>query len=319
MKRYHIIVLIGIASLLTGCIGDDYSNCPVFENLILKPVLYDGEGVSLLVKKVSSIDAFVYDTDNHLVICRRVVKNRENQFPDIRFAVTPGDYRVVCWGNIGEEMRMVGPDDGLTLDKSYLETVSDKTGSPLYYAPKQSGVGTGRDGPPGSGGDDDGKVDYGLYKVVVASRKITTREMLFTRAHRTVRVYLKNYETVHEAEAPGICFTHMPVRSDFFLRTDPLRKDYEQVTLPVMTGEGFRMMVSFNTLIAPFTEDMLIKVIRSSDRETVTVVNLKRYVEDHALKIEDMNEFNIEIYYLMNGLVEINFPAWGDTPLEPDW
>lgn len=308
MKRYHTMVLISIVLSLTACVREDNSDCMFSGNLILKLDLINSEGVSLLREKINSVDVFVYDTDNRLLVHKRVMKDEQNRLGDFCFTVEPGSYRVVCWGNIGAETRIVGLEDSLSFENCYLETVSDETASPLYYAPLKNP----------SDKTEDGGVDYGLYEVSVLPGEVTTKEMLFVRAHRTVRVYLKGYESVYETQPPRIRFNRMPVYSDFFLRTGGERKNYELMPSSV-NREGHRLMVAFNAMITPFADDMLIEVVRSSDNEVVTTINLKEYVGEHRSEIEDINEFNVEIRYLVNGAVEITLPDWGNIPLEPEW
>lgn len=312
MKRYHITALFVITTLLGGCFRQDLSDCGATGNLILKPGLYVDGGSVPLAGAVNIIDAFVYGADNRPVAHSRVGRNGQNQFPEIGFTVVPGEYRVVCWGNITDKTEIVGQ----SFTDSYLETTSGVTGSPLYYAPRKAVE--DRSGPI-STRYGEGETDYSLYTVVVPPGKTATKEMLFTRAHRTVRIYLKDYEAVHGAAAPGIRVTNIPVRSDFFLRTDPSRGNYEALSTSVATAGGPRMTAAFSAMIAPITDDMAIEVINSSDGRTVTSFSLKRYVEDNADKIDDIDDFDIEIRYLKNGSVEITIPNWGDTPIEPEW
>lgn len=315
MKRYGAIVLL-MTLLLTGCIKQDLSGCATPGELRLKPELYNSNGKPLLAEKVNSIDAFVYNIDNRMEAHQRVVKDSRNQFPEIVFALEPGDYRVVCWANIEAETRIVGLENKLPLENCYLETLSDETGNKLYYAPQRTP--TDRPDPVTRGPESDG-LDYDLYTVTVLPNQTNYREMLFTRAHRTVNVFLNNYEIIDETELPQIRFVNIPVRSDFLLRTDPSRKTYQSQTVFVETTNGKRMMVALNAMITSFTDDMLIEVIGNSGKEIVTTVNLKQYVEKNSSRIDDMNEFNVEISYLMNGSVEINLPDWGNTPIEPEW
>ncbi|NDV60009.1 FimB/Mfa2 family fimbrial subunit [Bacteroides sp. 519] len=290
MKRYYTIAIGVIALLLAGCIGEDSSDCPVYGKLILNPALY---GSDELTKKVGSIDAFVYDIDHQMVAHTRVTKNGGSHFPEISFTVDPGEYNVVCWANVGVETRIEGLDNKLPLEKCYLETISNQTSSSLYYAIQRT--------------------------IVVPPNRVTPQDIYFIRAHRTIGIYLKDYEIVHEAMTPEIRINNLPVCSDFLLHIDPLRRSYESQSTPAITTDGQRMMATFNTMITPFTDDMLIEVISKSNNKTVTTVNLKQYVDDNILKIDDINEFNIEIHYLMNGSIEIVMPGWEEKPLEPEW
>ena len=286
-----------VATLLTtGCFEQDYQDCPPPNNLVLKLDLQSNEAASLFAEKVNSIDVFVYDVSDRPAIYKRVTKEEQGGITDLSFTVVPGMYQIVCWANVGRETHIVGPTGEWPLNECYLEIISPQTGNPLYYAPSD-----------------------GTYEVAVLPNQITTKEMLFMRAHRTIRVYLKGYETVYEALPPVISFSNMPVRSDFFMRTGLPRKTYEALAATVETKDGPRMMAAFNFLIAPFADDMLIEIIKTSTGEVVTEVNLKQYVDENAAKIDDLNDFGIEIRYLMNGSVEIVLTDWKEINLEPQW
>lgn len=311
MKRYYAAPLLAIVLLLSGCFKQDYSDCTTPDNLVLKLDLKDDSGESRFSQNINSIYAVVYDTGNRYVAHAEVAKNALNQFAGVTFSVEPGDYRVVCWGNIDGNTAV--RDMELGFAESYLETVSGATGSALYYAPKKEPA--ERDTPITRSGD----TDYSSYTVNVPAGRVTTHDVEFGRAHRKVKVYLKGYHTEHEAAVPTVKINNQPLKTDFFLRTDESRRSYQSQPVPVTVQEGNMIASSFCMPVAPLTNEMTVEVVRASDSEIVASVDLKQYVEDNSGKIDDIYEFGVLIYFTLNGHVEVSVPGWSGGSLTPGW
>lgn len=316
MKRCHLTPLLIFILLLAGCVRRGHSHYPTPQNLVLRPDLLNEEGESLLTEKINSIDVFIYDLYNRPVAHKRVTKSEEERFPDIVFTLDPGRYRVISWGNIEKLTLVSAINEGCSLGESFLETISDVTGSPLYYSPQK--VPSERDEPIPEYSSIEG-VDLSPYTIDIPPDKVIVKEILFSKAYRTIGIYLKGYEAIYGFQPAKIRLTNMPVRYDFLLRTDPSRKNYEANSYYVITENGQRLVAVFRLMIAPITEDMKIEIVRSSDNETVTTVDLSKYVQDNILDIEDINEFSLEIRYLMSGAVEIAIPGWSNVVIEPEW
>lgn len=316
MRKYYAAALIALTLLFAGCLKQDYSDCGLENNCVLMFELRDGNGTSLFAEKIHSIDAVVFDANQCYVAHARVTKDALNQFPGIRFSVEPGEYRVVCWGNVSQNTSMIGITEKFNFDQCYLETVSNTTGCPLYYAPQKDA--SDRPDPIVTRADNF-VPDYNLYSITVPPGQVTTKEIEFSRAHRNVNVYLKNYDSSVESGDPTILLTNIPMRSDFFLRTGPSRKTYSSKALRTETKEGFMKATGFNAPITPFADDMYIHVIRASDGQVQTTVNLSQYVRDNQDKIEDINEFGVLLTYGLNGAVTITVPGWSGEPIVPEW
>jgi len=314
MKLYYALFILATALLFTSCFKQDLSDCSIPDNLVLRIDLPDSDGSSILAARIKSIDAFVYDADNQFVAHKRIQQDINNPFTDIAFTVQPGEYRVVCWGNVSDHS-VISNDGRLSLDENKIETLSDVTGDALYYAPD---INT-RDKSISRATLQVGDPVYQAHTAVVPLNKVTVKAMSFTRAHRTIRVFMKEYESQYEAQAPYVRFTNMPLRTDFLLQTDWVRKDYTALSTQVDTEKGERLMASFNTQISSFSDDMDIRIIRSSDNSTVAVIGLKKYIQDNASRIKDLNEINIEIIFAADGALYVQFPPWQNNPLNPEW
>lgn len=315
MKRYYA-ALIAVALLLPGCFKQDYSDCVDPDNFILMFDLRDAEGNSRFAENIHSIFAVVYDAGNDYVAHAKVTKNELNEFPGVGFVVEPGEYRVVCWGNVGENSRINGIKTALPLDECSLSTVSGASGCPLYYAPGKPHSDRSEPIVTRADGED---VDYSAYAVTVPPKQITTKEINFCRAHRRVDVYVKGYEFIYGEATPMIRMCNQPISYDFLLRTCPTRRSYETTCSGTTRTDENMLLASFNTPITGLTDNMTVEVVRRSDSEVLTVVDLKQYVEQNASTITDTNEIAIQIRYTESGHVEITAPDWGGKPVVPEW
>lgn len=319
MKRYYAALALMFTLFMTGCLKQDYSDCFDEENVVLKFDLLNSDGTSIFADKIYGIDVMVYDANHHYVAQGRLSKTDLNEFPGIRFTLEPGEYRVVCWGNITNNSNIFGISDAGVFGECYLETVSDATGCPIYYGPEKEI--TDRDTPIVVRGSGTG-IDNADHTLVVQPNKQNTKDILLTQAHRNIKVFVKGYETAVEGAAPTVQMTDMPVRYDFQLRTCPSRKNYSSKAVNVETPSGAMQMTSFNFPISEsdFQEDMILNIIRDSDRGIETSVSLKDWVEENKSKISDLLEFSILLIYdELNGMVTITVPDWGNEDVGPGW
>lgn len=308
MKRLHSIALLLMIVLLPGCFKQDYSLCGVDDNLVLLFQLEDNNGKNIFADKIDNVDAIVFDNNYHYVTSQRITKKDLNKFQGATFTLIPETYYIVCWANISSNTSFPTFDSSDFFESYHVNTISDETGSSLYYAPKKEI----RDL------DETNPVlpeDYIIYQVNVLPQQVTQKTMHFVRAYRRVNVYVQNYNYLDD---PIIQITNIPVSYDFFLQTHKTRKNYQRISTPIDTEKGLMTLASINAPIADFHESMEINVKRQSDQETTHMVNLKEYVEQNIDKIEDINEIDILFEIDLDGDVAISFPNWETRPVNPE-
>lgn len=297
-------------TLLTGCYKQDYSLCGVDNNLVLSFKIEDGtrSGATDFAAKINSVDAVVFDADNRYVTSRRVTNEQLQVAPETKFTVAPGTYRIVCWANVSPERTSIpsfGP--GMTLGECHVATISNQSGCPLWYAPNKS-VGNSNDNALTD-------QDYKKYEALVTLGAVTEKEMIFTRAHRTVNVYILNYK--HGKSAVEL--TNIPDRYDFWLQTYNTRKNYQKTTESVTTPDGQMELASFNAPITDFANDMQVHLKDPVEFLRTDGVNLKEWIDANIDKIKDINEINILFKYNPNGSVTIMVPSWTSKDVGPIW
>lgn len=311
MKRYYTALLLLLSAVLGGCIKQDYNACPVPNNCTLIFQMKDASGNDLFNSKINSVDAAVFDVSNRLVAYKRLKKADLDEFCGVRFSVTPGEYRVVCWGNVFANSQLpVLTYNTTTFDDCYLETISNVSGCPLYYAPKKApstrALALTRAGE-----------DFTDHTVIVTGNKITEKEVFFCRAHRTVNIFVQNYSNSpsYDAMEPTVELTNIPHKYDFYLRTASTRKNYTNQTGPVTTPQGPMSIASFNAPICDFHNTMFVNLKRSSDGLLLKAIDLKNYIDTNT--IADLNEIDILISFGTNASITVTLPGWKGTNVNP--
>ncbi len=183
MKRLQTAILLTILPLLTDCLKQNRSLCEVEDNLTLLFRYEPAVGTDRFAEYIGSVNVYLYDAEHKLMEARRIEKTDLELFQGTTFTVVPGDYYVVCWGNVSANSQFSGNGNGAPLSAGRVSAVSHKTGCKLYYAPFKNV------------GHPDGDVtDLSAYKITVPAQKAVKRTMLFVRAYRTINVYAQGYE-----------------------------------------------------------------------------------------------------------------------------
>lgn len=313
MKRYMIAAWLLLLALTTGCsIDQDYSLCAVDDNCVLLFKLLDGEG-NYFPDKIDNVTVVLYDAQNNYILHRTVDRSALEIFSGVKLTVEPGDYRVVCWGNVSAASQLHGLNTAGTFTTAYLETVSGVSGCALYYGPRSVPK---TKAAPGSTRSE----DYTIYQVHIPNNGVTQKEVYFTRAHRAVKVYVQGYE-IHpdyDNEHPAVQLTNVPHRYDFFLNAASTCKHYQTgMSAYTITRAETASFGQINAPIADFADNMIVNIRRSSDNTVLASVNLKQYVEDNASSIDDINEIEILFKFDSQANVTISMPTWKEVEVNP--
>ena len=305
MKKLYTAAVLCMLVYLEGCIKQDYSLCGVENNLVLSFKYEDAAGKDIFSDKINSVDVTIFDENYFYTAHKRVSQSDLNNFRGVRFSLDPGTYYAVCWGNVSSYSLLPYLDNSSVLSNCQLITVSDESGSQLYYSPAKE---VGDTAVPSA--------DYTIYRIVVPGGTVTEKTMEFVRAHRSVHVYVKNFKY---AEMPVIELTNMPQSYNFLLETLASRKNYQRVSGLVNTPDGEMYLASFHTPIAKFAPDMDVKVRKNPDLTVVGTLNLKDWVDSNIHTIEDINEISLIVEFGLDGSVAISIPNWSNEDVDPDW
>lgn len=306
MKRdFAILVLLLLSVLAASCIREDQSGCE--SELTLSFRLKEQPDESFR-ESVHNVDVFLFDTGKHLFTRQRIDRVALGEFAGATFRVPAGRYYVFCWANAGEHTH-ISAAAGSDLENSYAEIASTATGDPVYYACSTAPGVDSR----GAAGDDDG-----TRAVEVPSGRKTIREMIFAKAHRTVRVYIEGYEhtTLYDGKNPVVKQTGAGGKYDFLLRPDPASVTLEQSAFREETPEGRMHRAVFHSARIPVRSDMEVSVCHPATGEVLARVNLEQYLKEN--RITDDSVIPILFTFTMDLSVTVALPAWHDNPVEED-
>ena len=306
MERYILFTFMLI--ILYGCeaIKDDLSGCGTDNNCVIMFRLEDKDGRDILIQKIMTVDALLYDAEYRLVDRKKVTREELLIFQGVRFTVEPGTYYVVCWGNVTEHSML--STGNLYFRDGSVQAMADDTGSPLYFAPLRL---PGEIYPGASEGD------YSIHRLDVSAQRVTEETIDFCRAHRTINIYLKGFTEISD---PVVYIDGFADKYDFFFRTYSSRRAYEQRAIEeVQTPDGQMKRAVFDVPISPFREEMETRISDGPEQDVKVIRNIKQYVDANVDKIEDLNELHIILVMNHNGEVTITAPDWGLSEVEPVW
>jgi hypothetical protein len=317
MKK--LLAALGMLTL-TGCISQDYSDCPSDvadpDNVTLRFVLesvIDGTRAGELTSTVRSIDLVLFTDANDFVTHQRLEYDQLVTDPTVKLSISAGRYRVVCWGNITENSELYIP---ATFQEGYVSTKpGSPSGCPLYYAPAAQC----------HPGDITG-FDYTNWEIEAPMRGTVVKDLLFTRAHRKINVYIQNFEDEENANIPVVEATNLAGQYDFHFNIHTSRRSYRQVATPGTTPLGTEVQVaSFSTPFHEITADIHLN-IQKQNGTVVTSVNLQDYIAQHltrSTRAGETDHSDIDIYVryggAMNTDVVIEAVPWNPEDVDPVW
>ncbi len=318
MKNYFAILILLLTSLLaTSCwkVDEDWSLC---EERLVVDMSLEGVPDAKFTDYIYVVDVYLFDANLEFLQTRKLSSAMLEESLQTTFEVAPGTYHVVCWANMGNNTQ-VSFKEGHILN-NYIELVSLETGDPLYYAPNKT-----PEIYPKSRAD---QPDYSIYKAEVVAGRVTIKDMVFAKAHRTVEVFISGWEYLKLGGVPVVERQQAGGWYDFLLRydiTDPVRFR-RSTSLVVIDGVQYYNTKFHSALIPLEGETKWVWLSNPATGEPIidpdTYVDLKRYVA--ANNIED--DSYIPIYYRFtdngghgqgNVSVNIELPPWRNHNVEP--
>lgn len=301
MKLLKILTLIILTLPLwmTGCIGDDLSDCPPVGKLTLSFSYPNFD------QRISGVTVGVYDSNKRLVDYRRVNKTDLDIFRGIALNLNLGDYTAVCWANAFDNTQIEGTNIGDLLS-------GQEVAHPGYF--NNSTI------------PSNDALFYGIHTFsVLADDNVQNETVAFTPAHIRLVVQLKGLESTQEgaptADYPYIRVNNLEPAYDYTMTSQGGPKTYYP---GITTVEPTNKLVEsdFNVLRFGETNPITIEVMENKTTNNVLhTVDLQTFIAAHNIEIEDGKEVTIPIEITfdgsMNVIIEGIITDWGDKPITP--
>lgn len=305
MRRYLAAALLILSGALSGCIEEDWSLCED-DNCVLLYLYQDESGADLFADNIHSVDLMVFDGEGYITALYQSAQEELDRLRGVSIFLEPGDYYVVAWANLTDRTRTAVT----TLTGSSLDISDGESGAPVYYAPYKNAVTRSV-----TRSDD----EMNLYRITVPQSGIIERELYFTRAHRSINIYIKGYEDPVYGPDPRmkVEITHLAYAYDFLLRVEPLRRTHISVTEPLETPAGIISGTRVNTPYQEIEDEINIRITTAGGEAICPDINLKEYLVSIGQPLDALSVHQVDILLVYeDGALTITVPDWDEEVVD---
>jgi hypothetical protein len=320
---FFLLLPLFLLIAVSGCIMDDLSMCPSPDNLTVTFRVEAGvTGEMEVARRLNSVDVILFDGDGRFVEHRRVERTDLAIFPGARFTVVPGEYRVLAWANSasGSRLSTLVPGESL-IDKGYMEMTG--AGDTLYYAPAKTNAYRGGAALRAEEATEDDP--YALYRVnVPKGGGEVVKELLFTRAYRSISIYLKGLEHLQGGmEALGQIQAeahNLSTRYDLLFNTLTEKRNEIRSFSGTLTPDGTLPAVRFYSAYGPIGEDITFSIMHLPEEAASVLIFLRDYLSDNPPASLDDIDILVEFFRTGEGNVQVSItlPDWSSHPIQPE-
>lgn len=311
MKLFHVVILLFVALLSNGCINVDVEQCVDEEkgNLTLLFNYEINNQKEVFIEKIQKVDIFVFKKEGQYVTTRSMNLDALSNFTGITLELDPGSYQVVCWGNVSEKSFTTPLGSQSLFKDALISHVAKRNGTAatdgdsLYYA------------------SDKDLLFEGL-NATVSTKNTTERTISFYNAYVKVQVYVKGLidkNSQGELLPPTIEMTNVPDGYNFDMQTNIGLISYlNKTSFQPIGGEEVAVLTFYTPR---FKDDNPIEILvkKSSDNSVITRINLKNFMQENNITVEDIPEAMIPLLIEYKEVsVEISVPKWVQDPVDPE-
>jgi hypothetical protein len=293
---------------LISCIEDNRKIRPLAVDNVALSFSIQGVPNAELGQRIDNIQVFLFD-ENKNYVDSRLLSDPTGE----SFALTPGLYYMMCWANAGDNSAISAMDEYSTLENSFIEIVSTRSGDPIYYAPYKEPEMTTRST---RVDPSDPLFDYALE--VASSTETTIKNMVFFKAHRTVAVYVRGYEYAPQYDGRPVVVTQTNAgnRFDFMLQADPTDLVTLRQTSVPEVKEGYNVLsTTFYSANIPLTGTETVNVYHPVSNELLTSINLASFVTENSISDDSVIEVDVSFENTVDTGVTISIPPWNDNEI----
>ncbi len=305
--RYSYILFI-ISLLVTGCINEDWENCPPKTNTTVYFSLEDYAGNDIFPAVVECAELFVYDGEGMLVSRSRISGAELNAFAGKRLRLDPGTYTLVVWANAVRSQIVVNENihwSNTTHNHAMTAVPVDGTldnGDPLYYAPMDKET---------------------PLTVVVPEQGETEVAVELRHAHVKLDITVEGYDLVSRGDATGplrVEVTDLTSRYGFDMNAHGERVSYRSNAPYTDSGKGHNRM--FNIPVFDIDTPTRI-VITDSDGGSVHPDILLSELLNEKIDVEKLRYLPVVVrFYEGDDTIQVDItvdlPGWGEGVVTPN-
>lgn len=319
MFKDKFIWIILSVLMFSACIYENYENVddyliiPANNNVNIK-FSYIYNGIDLFRDKIHKVDLFVFDEKGQLVSNQQVGSLALSAFSGTSLYLQPGNYRIVCWGNVSNRSAYAPFDFNSSFDNILLkntplitrldQTLQSKNGDPLYYAPNNS-------------------VDKfsDIPILTIPQESIINDTIVFYSAHAKINIYVKGIEDRNASMQnlpPLIEINEVPQEYNFEMHTTTNVISYlDQSAFETKSGDEIAVK-SFYLPRLKNQNPIQIIIRKSSDNSVVTTLSLEKFIRDNNIDLEtpEQQEVSILFEYKQTSVI-VTLPSWQQGGVKP--
>lgn len=289
----HFILMLLIASTVTGCIKEDERNCENAESSLI--FSYKGDGDSeIFQSKIASVNMYVYGENNNLLQQITLNKNQLESNQGAKLKLSAGTYRIVCWGNVFSNTSIINEDNQLIAELSHPDYYAQntiKSNDSLYYA-------------------------YRTLEIPAQGMRDTIH---FAGAHIKFNVYLHGSYSSQLSKSVvsnySIRLNNLPPTYDFNMqRLKPLLSYFPDGTTDDVSQS---FLFKFNILRISDDNQVSIDLIDKQTNNAVYTLALKDYMEQYGIHVNNKHEASITVHFNISPL-GISILPWEAEEIQPE-
>lgn len=293
MKIRYVISLIAAFSLLTGCIREDRSDCTCD---VLLSFIYMGDGDDdIFPEKIDQVNMYVYSAaDNSLAGEYVFDKDALTAEQGAHLHLFPGNYRIVCWGNMFENTQVEKTYSEAKVAESVWFKSDSYTGTdPLYFSDVEISV--------------------------PESLQDVTETCEFESSHIDMYVKLKGFKGAMgqsgEEVTVNVSHTGCPAYTDFFNVPAAEKCEVMPEIMDDPEDEDSYIM-QYNVL--RFTEDEATSLIltNSADGNEIYTVSIPDFIDRYEVEVDGKQEAAVAIQITL-GPVGVEVVEWNIEDVFP--
>lgn len=296
MNLLRLLSILLVVLTMSGCIKEDLSDCPpAFNALLSFKYTGDNNDEGMFAKMIDGVNLYVFDKSGQFVIKQEINKSALIRFQGTQLNLNPGEYTIVCWGNLFEDTKVSNLDvfDSAVVNHPNYNVVGKliPTNDHLYY---------------------------GKYHITVPQSGVVSGEILFKGAHINMEIFVQGLGLSGQKELyPVIEVRNLMPQYGFDMENrQPMQTTYQ----PNISYDEKLIASTAYFQVLRFADDnpVVIDIINPVTKEIKASINLKDFMLTEGIAIDDKNEITISMLIEFADLgIKITVPNWEDTDITP--